>query len=140
MAFFRGDEGSVKFATDGTNAEAVVAATTSWSLNITKDVLDCTKQGDNSRSYLGSVYSGSGSVELLYDGGDNAVQEALIGDVLTTDDPADADFELYMGAGNKKIEFGGIVTSVDFNAALGDVQTISVGFQTSGDIDLSGLE
>ena len=139
MAFFRGDEGSVKFANNGTDAEGLVAATTSWSLNVTKDVIDCTKQGDPSRNYVGSIYSGTGSVEMLYDGGEDANQEAIIADILTTNDAADADFELYMGNGAKKITFGGIVTSVDFGTSQGEIQSISVGFQVAGDIVLSGI-
>ena len=65
MAFYRGEEGSVKFKnTAGT--VAAVTSTRSWSLSISKDTLDCTAQGATSRSYVGGFIDGSGSVELLY--------------------------------------------------------------------------
>ena len=45
MAFYRGEEGSVKFKnTAGT--VAAVTSTRNWSLSVSKDVLDCTAQGD----------------------------------------------------------------------------------------------
>ena len=144
MAFYRGDEGLEKFKNTA-SAVAQVAATTSWSLNISKDVIDCTSQGDVARSYIGSVYSGTGSIEMIFTAGADsgtgtgAAQDELLNDIITSEDPADADFELYLGDGTKKIAFGGIVTSADFGTSQGDLQTVSVGFQVSGAIDLSGL-
>ena len=66
MAFFRGEEGSVKFSKDGSEALATVISTTGWSLDITKDTLECTAHGDNSRKYVGGLISGSGTVDFLY--------------------------------------------------------------------------
>ena len=63
MAFYRGEEGSVKFKNASGTTEAV-AETTAWSLDISKDVLDCTAHGDTSRSYVGSLISGTGSIEF----------------------------------------------------------------------------
>ena len=45
MAVYRGEEGSVKFKNSSGTTEAV-AQTTAWSLDVTKDVLDCTAQGN----------------------------------------------------------------------------------------------
>ena len=61
MAFYRGEEGSVKFKNAAGTTEAV-AETTAWSLDISKDVLDCTAHGSTSRSYVGSLISGTGSI------------------------------------------------------------------------------
>ena len=52
-----------------------------------------------------------------------------------TEDTGDAVFELFTDtSGTKKISFTGIVTSVDLGTTIGDLQTVSVGFQTSGAI------
>ena len=64
MAFFRGEEGSVKFKnTAGT--VAAVTSTRSWNLSVTKDVLDCTAQGATSRSYVGGAEFGTSVGDLV---------------------------------------------------------------------------
>ena len=134
MAFYRGEEGSVNFK-NGSGTTAAIASTTGWSLSISKDTLDCTAHGATSRSYVGSLISGSGSVEFLYTAASGDETAELLGDVLTTEDIGDAQFELFLDtSGTKKVSFNGIVTSVDMGTAIGDLQTISVGFQTSGAI------
>jgi hypothetical protein len=65
MAFYRGEEGSVKFK-NGTGTLGAVASTRSWSFSVTKDVLETTAHGATTRGYVGSFIDGSGSVELLY--------------------------------------------------------------------------
>tara|TARA_R100000664_G_scaffold19068_1_gene28162 strand:- start:237 stop:650 length:414 start_codon:yes stop_codon:yes gene_type:complete len=134
MAFYRGEEGSVKFK-NGAGTTAAIASTTGWSLSVSKDVLDCTAHGAGSRSYVGSLYSGTGSVDLLYTAEGSGASDEFIKDILTKEDAGDAQFELYFGDGTKKLTFTGVVTSADFGATTGDLQTVSVGFQTSGDID-----
>ena len=52
MAFFRGEEGSVKFKNSSGTTEAVVS-TTGWTLDTTKDTLDVTAHGATSRSFVG---------------------------------------------------------------------------------------
>ena len=138
MAFYRGEEGSVKFK-NASGTVAAVASTTSWSLSLAKDVLDCTAHGATSRSYVGSLRSGTGSVELMYTASSGDETQELIKDVLTTEDPADAQFELYLDtSGSKKIAFNGLVTGTDFNASVGDLETVSVSFQVSGDLTSYG--
>ena len=134
MAFYRGEEGSVKFK-NGTGTPAAVASTTSWSLSIAKDVLDCTAQGATSRSYVGSLYSGTGAIELLYTATSGDETAELLADILVAEDPGDAQFELYTDtSGTKKLSFAGIVTGADFGTSVGDVETVSISFQTNGAI------
>ena len=134
MAFYRGEEGSVKFKNSAGTTEAVVS-TTNWSLSVSKDVLDCTAHGATSRSYVGSLVSGSGSIDFLYTAASGNETKNLIDDVLTTEDAGDAQFELFLDtSGSKKVSFSGIVTSADFGAGVGDLQSVSVSFQTSGAI------
>ena len=134
MAFFRGEEGSVKFKSAAGTTEAVVS-TTNWSLSVSKDVLDCTAHGATSRSYVGSLISGSGSIDFLYTAATGNETKNLIDDVLTTEDAGDAQFELFLDtSGSKKVSFSGLITSMDVTASIGDLETVSVGFQTNGAI------
>ena len=120
---------------NGAGTTAAIASTTGWSLSISKDTLDCTAHGATSRSYVGSLISGSGSVEFLYTASSGDETAELLSDALTTEDAGDAQFELFLDtSGTKKVSFSGIVTSVDMGTTIGDLQTISVGFQTSGAI------
>ena len=140
MAFFRGEEGSVKFSKDGTSGElGTVISTTGWSLDITKDTLECTAHGDNSRKYVGGLISGSGTVDFLYTAATatDATGE-ILRDVLQADDPADAKFELFLN-GSNKVTFDGVVTGTTLSAATGDLETVSVSFTTNGDINANDL-
>ena len=65
MAFFRGEEGSVKFK-NGTGTTEAIVSTTGWTLDTTKDTLDVTAHGDTFRSFIGGLISGSGTVDFLY--------------------------------------------------------------------------
>ena len=139
MAFFRGEEGSVKFSKDGTEALALVVSTTNWSLDITKDTLDVTAHGKTSREFIGGLISGSGSIDFLYTAATatDTTGEILL-DILQASDPADAKFELFLN-GSNKVTFDGIITNTTLSAATGDLETVSVSFQTNGNIDGSGL-
>ena len=139
MAFFRGEEGSVKFSKDGSEALATVISTTGWSLDITKDTLECTAHGDNSRKYVGGLISGSGTVDFLYTAATatDATGE-ILRDVLQADDPADAKFELFLN-GSNKVTFDGVVTGTTLSAVTGDLETVSVSFTTNGDINANDL-
>ena len=139
MAFFRGEEGSVLFDKTGSSA-AAVAGTTSWTLDITKDVLEITDHGDDFRTYTGGLISATGTVELQY------TQEAassksseLINDILVASDTeaesANAQFKLYLDtSGTKGFTFDAIITSASFGTTVGDLTTVSCSFQTCGSI------
>jgi len=132
MAFYRGEEGSVKFK-NATGTVATVASTRSWNFSFSKDVLDCTAHGATNRTYVGSFIDGSGSVELLYTASTGDETQEFIKDVLTVEDPADAQFELYLDtSGSKKLAFTGLITGADFGTSVGDLQTVTVNFQMSG--------
>ena len=134
MAFFRGEEGSVKFKNGAGTTEAIVS-TTGWTLDTTKDTLECTSHGDTFRKYVGGLISGSGTVDFLYTAAGSNETENLVDDVLTAEDPADAQFELFLDtSGSKKVSFSGIVTGTSLSATTGDIETVSVSFVTSGAI------
>ena len=138
MAFIRGEEGSVKFK-NATGTVGAVASTTGWSLDLSKDTLECTAHGDTSRQYVGGLRSGSGSVDLLYTASSGDETQQLIKDVLTTEDPGDAQFELFLDTtGTKKIAFKGIITGTSFSASVGDIESISVSFTINGALTSDG--
>ena len=134
MAFFRGEEGSVSFD-NGTGSVGAVASTTSWTLDVVKDTLECTAHGDTSRKYVGSLKTATGTVDLLYTAtsGDNTAE--IITDILTAEDAGDASFNLFLDtSGSKKLSFNGIITGTSYSSTVGDISTVSVSFQTNGDI------
>ena len=61
----KGDVGKIMFENAG-GTEADVGQTRSWSLSITKDTMETTKQGDTFKTNIGGLISGEGSAELLY--------------------------------------------------------------------------
>ena len=134
MAFFRGEEGSVKFKNGSGTTEAVVS-TTGWSLDTTKDTLDVTAHGNTFRAFAGGLISGSGTVDFIYTAASGNETENLIDDILTAEDAGDAQFELFLDtSGSKKVSFSGIVTGTSLSAAVGDLETVSVSFVTNGTI------
>ena len=134
MAFFRGEEGSVKFK-NGTGTTEAIVSTTGWSLDTTKETLECTGHGDTFRKYVGGLLSGSGTIDFLYTAASGDETANLLADVLTAEDPADAQFELFLDtSGTKKVSFNGIVTGTSLSATTGDLETVSVSFITSGAI------
>ena len=134
MAFFRGEEGSVSFKNGAGTTEAIVS-TTGWTLDTTKDSLDVTAHGATSRSFVGGLISGSGTIDFLYTAASGNETANLLADVLTTEDAGDAQFELFLDtSGTKKVSFSGIVTGTTLTAQTGELETVSVSFQTSGAI------
>lgn len=140
MAVIRGEEGAVQFDAAG-SSNATIVGTRSWTLSISKETLDTTKQGDTFRSNVGSMISGSGTVELVYDP-DATGQAAFIEDIVTAADPADATFELFTTGtttGTDSVSFAGIITSMDIGSTAGDLVVATCNFVTSGTIT-SNLE
>ena len=112
MAFFSGEEGSVKFKNGSGTTEALVS-TTGWSLETTKETLDVTAHGDTFRAFRGGLISGTGSIDFLYTAASGNETANILADILTVEDPADAQFELFLDtSGSKKVSFSGIVLSL----------------------------
>ncbi len=136
MTALKGDVGKIMFHNAG-GTEADVGQTRSWSLSISKDTLEATKQGDTAKTFIGGLISGEGSAELLYDPDETgAGYTTFIDDVLTTGDNGDALFELFPDSATaaKKISFSGIITSAEYAATLGETQLINISFITTGAI------
>ena len=135
MAFYRGQQGTIKFDKDaGGAALSEIAAVRSWSLSVEKESLEVTDHGDTFRAYVGGLVSGSGSCEVLYDA-PSADKLDLFNEALTTEDPANANFELYLDeSGDKKMSFAALVTSAEYSATVGEIEVISINFTANGTI------
>ena len=135
MAFYRGQQGSVKFD-DAGSSPAAIASTTAWSLTLEKETLDTTALGATARSNVGGLISGSGSCELLYTATSGDETNVFIEHVNTANDAGAAAFELYLD-GTKKISFDGVITCADYSATTGDIENVNVSFVTNGAVTLS---
>jgi hypothetical protein len=121
MAILRGEQGAVQFDAAG-SSNATIVGTRSWSLSITKETLDVSDHGDTFRSFVGSMVSGSGTVELVYD--------------------PDATFELFTTgttSGSDGVSFAGIITDMEITSTVGELVIVTCNFVTSGTIT-SNLE
>ena len=136
MAFYRGQQGSVKFDDAGATA-ATIASTRSWSLTVEKESLDTTALGDTYRGNVGGLISGSGTCELMYTASSADETNVFIEYVNTANDAGAALFELYLDtSGTKKISFDGVVTSAEYSATVGEIEVITVSFVTNGAITM----
>ncbi len=113
MAFFRGEEGSVKFKNSSGTTETIVS-TTGWTLDTTKDSLDVTAHGATSRSFVGGLISGSGTIDFLYTAADGneggklaiglATHDAEFQDGLVLQDGnAEDEIDVTIGSGTSSI-------------------------------------
>lgn len=140
MATLRGEQGAVQFDAAGTT-NATIVGTRSWSLTVTKETYETTDHGDTFRAFIGGLVSGSGTVELIYDP-DATGQAGFLEDIVTTNDPADATFELFTTgttSGTDSVSFAGIITSMEITSTVGELVVVSCDFVTSGTIT-SNLE
>lgn len=138
MATLRGEQGSVQFET-GSGTLANVVGTRSWSFTATKETYDVTAHGATSRSFIGGLISGSGTVELVYDPDANN-QPELLEDVFKASDAVDANFELFTTGSTTStdsLKFAGIITDMEITSSVGELVVASASFITSGDIDSS---
>ena len=138
MATLRGEQGTVQFET-GSGTLATVVGTRSWSFTATKETYDVTAHGATSRSFIGGLTSGSGTIEIVYDP-DATNQPELIEDVFKASDAVDAQFELFTTGTTTttdSLKFAGIVTDMEITSTVGELVTASCSFITSGDVTSS---
>jgi hypothetical protein len=138
MAFYRGQQGTVKFDKDASGGVSEIAAVRSWSATIEKDSLSVDAHGDTAHAFVGGMIGGSGSIEVFYDAPSAGDKLDLIKEVVTTEDPANAFVELYLDeSGGKKITGSVLVTSADYAANVGEIETVTVNFTFNGAPTLS---
>lgn len=136
MAFYRGQQGSVKFDDAGSSA-TTIASTRSWSLTVEKESLDTTALGATYRANIGGLISGSGTCEVMYTASSADETNVFIEHANTATDEGGALFELFLDtSGTKKISFDGVITSAEYSATVGEIEVITVNFVTNGTITL----
>jgi hypothetical protein len=136
MAFYRGQQGSVKFDDAGSSA-AAITSTRSWSMTVEKESLDTTALGATYRANVGGLISGSGTCEILYTASSADETNVFIEHVNTANDEGLALFELFLDTtGTKKISFDGVITSAEYSATVGEIEVITLNFVTNGAISL----
>jgi hypothetical protein len=136
MAFYRGQQGSVKFDDAGATG-VTITSTRSWSLTVEKESLDTTALGATYRANVGGLISGSGTVEVLYTASSADETNVFIEHVNTATDEGIALFELFLDTtGTKKISFDGVITSAEYSATVGEIEVITLNFVTNGAITL----
>ena len=138
MAFYRGQQGTVKFDKDASGGTSEIAAIKSWSASVEKESVSCDTHGTTSHSYIGGMVGGTGSCELLYDAPGSGDKLDFIKEAIITDDPANAFIELYLDeSGGKKIEGSILVTGAEYGATVGELETVTVNFTFNGAITLA---
>lgn len=138
MAFFRGQQGTIKFDKDAAGAAlSEIAAVRSWSMTVEKETIDVTAHGATYRANNGGLISGSGTMEILYDAPAAGDKLDLLKEVNTATDPANANVELYLDeTGSKSIDGAILVTSAEYSATVGEIEVITISFVTNGSITL----
>jgi len=136
MAFYRGQQGSIKFDDAGSSV-STIASTRAWSLTVEKESLDVTALGATYRANVGGLISGSGSCEVIYTASSADETNTFIKHANSANDGGAALFELYLDtSGGKKISFAGVITSAEYSATVGEIEVITVNFVTNGTITL----
>jgi predicted secreted protein len=122
MAVHKGSEGTLKI---GSNA---VAEIRSYSIEETGDTLEDTTMGDTARTYLPSLTSWSGSVDVYWDETDTTGQGALtVGAIVTLNLYPEGDV-----TGDTYYTGSAIVTSVSRSASFDGMVEASISFQGTG--------
>ena len=122
MAVHKGSEGTVKV---GSNA---IAEIRSYSIEETGDTLETSTMGDTARTYVPSLTSWSGSVDVYWDETDSTGQGALtVGAEVTLNvyPEGDASADTYYTG-------SAIVTSVSKTASFDGLVEASIGVQGTG--------
>jgi len=122
MATHKGSEGTVKV---GSNA---IAEIRSYSIEESADVLEDTSLGDSARTYLSSLTSFSGTIDVLWDETDSSGQGALsVGSEVTLNFYPEGD-----GSGDTYYTGSAIVTGVSRSASYDGLVEASISVQGNG--------
>lgn len=139
MTVFRGESGSIHFDAGAGDSLAAIGSTRSWTFTATKETIDTTVQGNTSRSFIGSLISGTGSAEIVYENGAGTSKlNAFISDALTANDNADAEIELFISGSThdrQSLNFSAVITDFEVTSTTAEIVTANVSFISTGDIN-----
>ena len=120
---YAGKDGALSIA--GTN----IAMLTSWNVTQSAETLECAYMGVDWKDYKAGLRSWEGSADANFtdDSATQAMNEIVVGtEVAVVFYP--------VAAGTMSFTGTAIVTSIDNNVALGDVQTVSLSFTGTGEL------
>jgi predicted secreted protein len=121
MACYAGKDGALSIG--GTN----IAMLTAWNVTQSAETLECAYMGSTWKDFKAGLLSWEGSADANFtdDTATQAMNEVTVGsEVAVVFYPVNAGAMSFTGTA--------IVTSMDNNAALGDVQTVSLSLTGSG--------
>ena len=121
MACYAGKDGALSIG--GTN----IAMLTAWNVTQSAETLECAYMGSTWKDFKAGLLSWEGSADANFtdDTATQAMNEVTVGsEVAVVFYPVNAGSMSFTGTA--------IVTSMDNNAALGDVQTVSLSLTGSG--------
>lgn len=130
MANYQGNNGTVKIKS-GSDTLTAIADVRSWSMTMTREVVENTAMGDDFRKYLKGLQVFSGTMEIVYTDSEDAVVETS----LNPDTDSTVQVEFYADANNTTTaKFVGdvIVTSFSVTNTYDGLMTATVEFQGTG--------
>ena len=129
MATYEGSNGSVKIKS-GADALTAVASVRSWSIDITRDIVEDTAMGDGSRTYKKGLQSYSGSMDIVYDDSENTI----VATAFNPDTDGAVSVELYPDGSVNGTKFAGevIITSYSITASYDGLVEATLSFQGNG--------
>jgi len=128
MANYQGNNGQVKIKS-GADTLTAVADVRSWSVTVTREVVENTAMGDDFRKYLKGTGSFTGSMDIVY----NDSETAVVATSMNPDTDAAVTVEFY-GDAVDGTKFVGevIVNSFAVTASYDGLMTASVSFTGTG--------
>jgi|TARA_R110000744_G_scaffold316988_1_gene423696 hypothetical protein len=130
MICYAGKDGALSIG--GTN----VAMLTSWTVSQSAETLECAYMGVSWKDYMAGLNSWEGSAEANFTDVASAAgltPAQIAANSVTVGQSVSLIF-YPVDAGTMSFTGTAIVTSIDNNAALGDVQTVSLSFTGTGEL------
>jgi len=128
MANYQGNNGQVKIKS-GADTLTAVADVRSWSVTVTREVVENTAMGDDFRKYLKGTGSFTGSMDIVY----NDSETAVVATSMNPDTDAAVTVEFYGDAADGTKFVGTvIVNSFAVTASYDGLMTASVSFTGTG--------
>lgn len=103
----------------------------SISLDVEREALQTTRQGDIDRTFIPGLRGTQGSANLFYDPEDAAVA-ALLAKVYDDDTALSGVDMVFDWVTDKKVTASVIITSMSLSASFGAAQVVEIQFQVSG--------
>ncbi len=122
---YAGKDGAL--SVDGTN----IASLTSWSVSQSAETLECAAMGSHWKEHKSGLLSWEGSAEANFT--DDAVTGGAAANAVTVGTTVALIFYPEAG-GNMSFTGNAVITSIENSAALGSVQTVSLSFSGSGEL------